>query len=75
MADIEDLADRLEQLSDELGDIAFDRLRHASESAGRGSRPDPSVLAEERRLTRARRAIDKAVMVLRAPAPGSDVDA
>jgi hypothetical protein len=66
VADVEELADRLEQVAEELGDLAFDRLRYASESAGRGS-PDAAALAEERRLTRARRAVDKAVTLLRAP--------
>jgi hypothetical protein len=62
---VEDLADRLAQLAEELGDLAFDRLRVASEAAGRGSAPDPAALDEERRLTRARRAVDKAVTLLR----------
>jgi hypothetical protein len=62
---VEDLADRLAQLSEELGDMAFDRLREASSSAGRGE-PAPDLVAEEKRLTRARRSVDKAVILLRA---------
>ena len=62
---VEDLADRLAQLSEELGDLAFDRLRQASSSAGRGEAA-PGLVAEEKRLTRARRAVDKAVILLRA---------
>ncbi len=62
---VEELADRLAQLSEELGDLAFDRLRQASSSAGRGE-PAPALVAEEKRLTRARRAVDKAVVLLRA---------
>ncbi|HXQ43348.1 MAG TPA: hypothetical protein VN816_01825 [Acidimicrobiales bacterium] len=61
---VEDLADRLAQLSEELGDLAFDRLREASSSAGRGE-PAPALVAEEKRLSRARRSVDKAVILLR----------
>jgi hypothetical protein len=62
--DAEDLAERLSQLSEEIADLAFDRLREASSSAGRGE-AQPSLVAEEKRLTRARRAVDKAVVLLR----------
>jgi len=61
---VEELAERLAQLSEELGDLAFDRLREASSSAGRGE-PAPGLVAEEKRLSRARRAVDKAVVLLR----------
>ncbi|HXQ60802.1 MAG TPA: hypothetical protein VN796_00640 [Acidimicrobiales bacterium] len=61
---VEDLAERLSQLSEELGDLAFDRLREASSSVGRGE-PDLTLVAEEKKLTRARRAVDKAVVLLR----------
>ena len=74
MADVEELADRLAQVAEELGDLAFDRLRHATESARRNSPPDPAALAEERRLTRARRAVDKAVALLREPADRAEDD-
>jgi len=69
----EELADRLAAIGEELGDLAFDRLRAATGSAGRGEAPDPAVVAEERRLTRARRAVEKAVVVLRS-APGGTGD-
>jgi hypothetical protein len=62
---VEEVAERLAQLSDEIGDLAFDRLREASSSAGRGE-AQPELVAEEKRLTRARRAVDKAVVLLRA---------
>ena len=62
---IEDVAERLAQLSEELGDLAFDRLREASSSVGRGE-PNLALVAEEKKLTRARRAVDKAVILLRA---------
>jgi NTP pyrophosphatase (non-canonical NTP hydrolase) len=61
---VEDIAERLAQLSEELGDLAFDRLREASSSAGRGEE-NPELVAEEKRLSRARRAVDKAVVLLR----------
>jgi hypothetical protein len=72
---MEDVADRLEAIAEELDDLAFDRLREASGAAGRGAAPDPDALAEERRLTRARRAVQKAVVALRGsagPEDGSD---
>jgi hypothetical protein len=61
---VEDVAERLAQLSEELGDLAFDRLREASSSVGQGV-VQPALVAEEKRLTRARRAVDKAVILLR----------
>lgn len=61
----EELADRLAGIAEELGDLAFDRLREASSLVGRGDAPDPDLLAEERRLTRARRAVEKAAALLR----------
>ena len=61
---VEEMAERLAQLSEELGDLAFERLREASSSAGRGE-GQPALVAEEKRLTRARRAVDKAVVLLR----------
>jgi len=69
-----DLADRLEAIAEELGDLAFDRLRTATVAAGQGTPPDPAVVAEERRLTRARRAVEKAMVLLRTPGPTSGAD-
>ena len=64
----EELAERLDSIAEELADLAFERLGAASAEAGRGGPPDPALLAEERRLTRARRAVEKAAAVLRADA-------
>lgn len=61
---VEDLAERLAALAEELGDLAFDRLRQASSSMGRGE-PNMALVAEEKRITRARRSVDKAVVLLR----------
>ena len=58
------MAARLAALADTLGDLALDRLRQASESVRAGEEPDPALVAEERRITRARRAVDKAVALL-----------
>ena len=71
----EDLAARLAAIADELGALAYDALRRASESVrDGGGPPDPALLAEERRLTRARRAVEKASHLLEAPARAADDD-
>ena len=63
---VDDVRDRLQAVADDLADLALDRLREAA--AGDG---DPTALAaEERRLTRARRAVDKAIAVLSEAAGG-----
>ena len=57
--DVEELRERLQSVADDLADLALERLRAAVELE------DPaSVAAQERRLTRARRAVDKAIAVL-----------
>ena len=47
---------RLRAIEEELRDLAYDRLRDSLET--------PAVLAEERRLHQARRAIEKAIRLL-----------
>jgi len=69
---IEDLADRLAALSEEIGDLALHRLRQASSSV-RAGQPDLALVAEEKRLTRARRSVDKALTLLRG-LEGTDED-
>ena len=59
MSDLNSLAERLQAIVEELDEIAFDRLRLAA-SQGQRSRPD-----DDRELTKARRAVEKAVVVLR----------
>lgn len=49
---------RLEQIAEELDEMMFDRLREAA--AEGGDRP-----ADDRRVLQARRAIDKAIGILR----------
>ena len=67
----EDLRDRLAAIAEELGDRALDRLRDAVADAD-GDGPDPAAVAEERRLTRARRAVEKAVHLLDDHGTGDD---
>lgn len=52
----EAIVERLAAIEEELRDLAYDRLRDAVDS--------PAVLAEERRLHQARRAIEKAMRIL-----------
>lgn len=61
----EDIAERLTAIAEELGDLALDALREAAATSGESPEPDPARLAEERRLTRARRAVEKAAGLLR----------
>jgi hypothetical protein len=63
----EELAERLSAIAEELGELAFDRLREASASIGEDDEPDNGLLEEEKRLTRAQRAVEKAVVALRRP--------
>jgi hypothetical protein len=58
-ADLDDIRDRLEAIAEELGDLAMDALRAAIE-AGQQSRP-----AAERRLSQARRSVERAASLLR----------
>jgi hypothetical protein len=59
----EAIVERLRAIEEELRDLAYDRLRDSLES--------PAVLAEERRLHQARRAIEKAIRLL---TPDDDTD-
>jgi hypothetical protein len=52
------IVERLQAIEEELRDLAYDRLRDAADS--------PELLAEERRLHQARRAIEKAIRILSA---------
>jgi hypothetical protein len=54
--DYEPIVERLQSIEEELRDLAYDRLRDAADS--------PELLAEERRLHQARRAIEKAIRLL-----------
>ena len=69
---VEELAERLAAIAEELGDLAYDRLHQASSAAGRGDAPDAAVVAEERVLTRARRSVEKAAALLRGATAADD---
>jgi hypothetical protein len=64
--DLEALAERLDTIAEELADVALQRLRAALEAGDVKS-------ADERRITRARRAVEKASGLLRDRA-GHDTD-
>ena len=59
MADYEHLVDRLESVASDLDEIAFDQLREAV-ADGEVTRPE-----SDKKLMQARRAIEKAAMILR----------
>lgn len=63
--DLDHLRERLERMAEELADAAIDRLRAAVEG-------DAGAAAAERRITRARRAVEKAAMLLRAEPSAGD---
>ena len=60
MTALDDLADRLDAIGDELADLALERLRAALEEGGK-----EAASAEERRITKARRRIVEAAQLLR----------
>ena len=64
--ELEELRDRLQAVADDLADLALDRLRLAVDEG------DPALAGDERRLTRARRAVEKAIAVLADPAERGD---
>lgn len=57
MAPAEDIRARLEAVAEELADLAYDAVR--AQAGG-----DASAAATERRLTRARRAVERAAGIL-----------
>ena len=69
-----ELAERLSGIAEELAELAIDRLRQAQAEVRGGGEPDPALLAEERRVTRARRAVEKAVTLLAPGGAGADLD-
>ncbi len=59
--EFDDIRARLETISEELTDLSIQRLKESIDAGG-GELP-----VDEKRLARARRAVDKAVGVLREP--------
>lgn len=66
MSDLDALADRLDDVADELAEAAIAALRAAME-AGTGSRVEL-----ERRITRARRSVERAAALLRGTSSDDD---
>ena len=64
MPDLDDIAERLGSIAEDLADAALDRLRQNADSVRAGGEPDPGLTAEEKRITRARRAVEKAATLL-----------
>ena len=59
--EFDDIRDRLERIAEELADLAIARLRESIDAGG------SELPVDERRLTRARRAVEKAAAILREP--------
>ena len=64
--EFDDIRARLEAIAEELADLAIVRLRESIDAGG------SELPVDERRLTRARRAVEKAAAILREP---DDADA
>lgn len=59
--EFDDIRRRLEAISEELADLALERLRESIDAGG------AELPVDERRLTRARRAVEKAAAILSEP--------
>lgn len=59
--EFEEIRARLAAIAEELSDLAIERLRESIDAGGN------ELPVDERRLTRARRAVEKAVSILSAP--------
>ena len=57
--EFDDIRGRLETISEELGDLAIERLKESIDAGGH------ELPVDERRLSRARRAVEKAIGVHR----------
>lgn len=62
--EFDDIRARLEAIAEELADLAIVRIRESIDAGG------TELPVDERRLTRARRAVEKAAQVLREPDEG-----
>ncbi len=59
--EFDEIRSRLETIAEELADLAIQRLRESIDAGG------DELPVDERRLTRARRAVEKAVHLLEEP--------
>ena len=64
--EFEDIRARLDAIAEELADLALARLRESIDAGG------TELPVDERRLTRARRAVEKAASILRQRDGGGD---
>jgi predicted ABC-type ATPase len=62
--EFDEIRGRLEVIAEELADLAIERLRECVDAGG------TELPVDERRLTRARRAVEKAAAILREPDDG-----
>jgi hypothetical protein len=68
---VADLAERLEGMVEELTDMALDALRRAT-SGDPDSAETGEALAMERRVLKARRALERCIAALQGPAGGRE---
>lgn len=59
--EFQEIRERLEAIAEELSDLAIERLRESIDAGG------DELPVDERRLTRARRAVEKAAAILAEP--------
>jgi hypothetical protein len=59
--EFDDIRSRLEVIAEELADLAIMRLRESIDAGG------TELPVDERRLTRARRSVEKAIAILQEP--------
>lgn len=59
--EFDDIRSRLESISDELADLSIQRLKESIDAGG------TELPVDERRLSRARRAVEKAINILKEP--------
>ncbi|MDH3754498.1 MAG: hypothetical protein OEU32_11565 [Acidimicrobiia bacterium] len=59
--ELDDIRARLERIGEELADLAIERLRESIDAGG------SELPVDEKRITRARRAVEKAANLLREP--------
>lgn len=59
--EFDEIRGRLEAIAEELADLAIQRLKESIDAGGN------ELPVDERRLTRARRAVEKAAAILREP--------
>jgi predicted nucleic acid-binding Zn-ribbon protein len=64
--EFDDVRRRLESIAEELADLAMERLRESIDAG------DEELPVDERRLTRARRAVERAVEILKQPDDAPD---